>query len=100
MKSQFIDGHEVAWDGRTVWVNSGQTGMSLARFGRAGIDVHMDAEDQMRTGRQCLACSHPAKGFAQLEDWHKFRELVKTHHGVTVPENMIPAYLEGGSDGR
>ena len=93
MRSQESDGHEVAWDGRTVWVNSGKTGTSLARFGPTGIDIHHDLQEQLRTGQQCLRCSHVAGKLPGVHEWREFCSQVLHHHGVQVPEAARPSYV-------
>lgn len=93
MHSQMSNGNEVAWDGRTVWVNSGEDGMSLGRFSRFGIDVHKTTKEQLRTGTQCLACSHGNGDSMKLSDWSRFRELMAKHHQTHIPEEATPRYL-------
>lgn len=80
-------GHEIAWDGVTVWVNHGGDGMNIARFGRGGIDIHRPFAEQLTTGRACLACSPGA-------DWEEFRRLVFHFYGVDVPAVARPTWLD------
>lgn len=94
MRSRIVDGHEVAWDGRTVWVNSGVDGCSLARFSRAGIDVHKPASEQSLSGNPCLACRHRSGEDMTLEDWSEFKALMREHHAVAVPDDAMPDYLK------
>lgn len=89
-----VDGHEVAWDGRTVWVNSGVDGSSIARFSHVGIDVHKPAAEQCLSGDPCLACSHRNGEPMTGPDWEKFRALVYQHYAVRVPQGAIPDYLK------
>jgi hypothetical protein len=89
-----VDGHEVAWDGRTVWVNSGVDGGSLARFSHAGIDVHKPAAEQSLSGNPCLACSHRGGKAMTLADWSEFKALMVQHHTVSVPDAAMPDYLK------
>lgn len=94
MNSREIDGHEVAWDGHTVWVNSGEDGTSLARFSRAGIDVHKVFSEQLRTGNPCIACTHRDGEAMTHADWSRFQSLMLEHHGIAVPDDVRPDYLE------
>jgi len=94
MKTKIVNGHEVLWDGRTVWVNSGVDGMSLARFSAVGIDVHKTAEEQSMSSSPCLACSHRAGAPMSLEDWQRFQDLMREHHEVAVPDDVMPDYLK------
>jgi len=94
VKSRDVDGHEVAWDGRTVWVNSGEDGSSIGRFSRAGIDVHKPAAEQCLSGDPCLACSHRGGNPMTAEDWQTFRALVQEHYSIAVPEDAMPDYLK------
>lgn len=94
MKSQKVDGHEVAWDGRTVWVNSGHDGSSIGRFSRVRIDVHRPAAEQCFSGDPCLACSHRDGEPMTPDDWQTFRALVHEHYAIRVPEDAMPDYLK------
>jgi hypothetical protein len=94
VKSCVVDGHEVAWDGRTVWVNSGTDGTSIGRFSHAGIDVHKPASEQSLSGNPCLACSHRGGESMTAEDWQTFRALVLEHYSIDVPEDAMPDYLK------
>ena len=94
MRTIIVSGHEVTWDGRTVWVNSGENGASLARFSRIGIDVHRVAREQALTGDPCLACSNRGGDPLLLVDWRSFQSLMREHHGVAVPDAAMPDYLK------
>jgi hypothetical protein len=85
--------HEVTWDGRTVWVNSGIDGGSLARFSRAGVDVHTSTSEQLLSGRQCLACTHRRGEDMTLAAWAQFKALVRHFYAVTIPDAAMPDYL-------
>jgi hypothetical protein len=91
MRAKMIDGHEVATDGRTVWVNSGIDGSNIARFSRVGIDVHHTAMGQKETGTECLFCTHEP---TDLEDWKTFQTEVHKHYGVHVPDEFKPTWLK------
>lgn len=71
-------GAEVTSDGVTVWVNGP---LSLARFGRSGIDVHN--ADTTR----CIYCTHRAP---VAQDWETFKAKVWEHHGVAVTDDHKP----------
>lgn len=81
--------HEIQTDGRAVWV-SGADGSNLGRFGRWGVDVHTTIEAQMNGAGQCLVCTH---GHTTLSDWRTFQHGMLEHHGVVVPDDVMPAFL-------
>ena len=85
-------GHEIIWDGRVVWVNSGVDGSSIGRFSRQGIDVHVAFAEQLETGKVCIDCS--ADGSA--EGWKKFQALLLEHYDVVVPDEAAPKNLRLG----
>lgn len=76
-----VGAFEVAYDGRTVWVNG--KGNCLGRFSKSGIDVHKGAEEVAKTGRECFFCSH---GQTDRSSWLAFKAKMLEHHGVEVPE--------------
>ncbi len=77
---------QVSEDGRTVWVH-GNDGSSVGRFSKVfGLDVHTTVTQQMEGAHQCLHCTHEAAG---PEDWAKFVELMREHHGINVPPELI-----------
>lgn len=80
--------HEIASDGRTVWVNS-QTGACLGRFGPMGIDIHHDIGHE--SGTECLSCTHSP---ATLTDWHRFVLEMKKFYDVAIGEEHKPTWLE------
>ena len=86
-----VDGAEVLYDGRNVWVNSA-AGCCIGRFSWAGIDIHHDAMKQIELGRQCLDCK---KGPTTIEDWRWFVEEMKFHYNVGVPDECMPGFLKG-----
>lgn len=90
MNHVFHEGHEVAWDGATVWINA-PDGCNVARFGRAGVDVHVGMAEQMATGRQCLDCRE--HGGAPRESWERFLASIREHHGVEIPEMARPDWV-------
>ena len=75
-------GHQVQWDGRTVWVNSCKTGANLARFTKLRIDIHTE------NGEGCLAC-HNCTGRL---DWETFKTLIRELHNVIVPDDAEPTW--------
>lgn len=83
IQERTIDGHQVIWDGRTVWIND-PAGTNRARYnGRLGhMDVHHDLEMQARLGRQCASCG--------TADWETFTAAVKNHLGIELPDDMRP----------
>ena len=85
-------GHEVIWDGRVVWVNSGVDGVSLGRFSAQGIDVHKPFAEQLASGSACLDCSTDGSA----EGWKKFQALLLKHYNVVVPDKAAPKHLRGG----
>lgn len=90
MKETMSNGHQVQWDGRTVWVNSGFDGCSIGRFTPAGVDVHRTAQEQMDGAAQCLKCLRSAGP----EEWAMFRDLMEMHYGVTIPDEATPTRLQ------
>jgi hypothetical protein len=75
--------YQVQSDGRSVWVHC-SNGMTVARFGRFGIDVHsLDSTE-------CLHCTH---GETSPEDWAAFVASVKHHYGFVVPVEHRPERL-------
>lgn len=81
---------ELLSDGKTVWLNA-DDGTSVGRFSKWGVDVHHDAEAQLRLGTQCLACVHdlpPAEG------WEVFVDKISKHYGVTISEAARPEFAE------
>lgn len=82
--------HQVESNGTTVWVNSGETGGCLGRFGKTGIDVHHDIDTQMKEGKQCLNCTHHPP---TNEDWTTFVQDMKKHYGIEVGEEHKPTWL-------
>lgn len=76
-----IKGVQVQSDGRTCWVN-GRDGMSLARFGPVGVDIHKTTDEQL-AGKHCEDC------FKRTDDpeadWAKFVIGVASTHGICIP---------------
>ena len=85
----YLGDFQVLFDGVTVWVNS-SGGVCVARFGRAGIDIHRDIEDQLAGSPQCLRCTHSRP---MVEDWRLFVEDVERLYNVRVPEESCPAWI-------
>ena len=89
MNGTIGNGHEVIWDGRNVWVNSGVDGSSIGRFGMGGVDVHRSVSEQIETGTECLDCIR-ANG---LDGFRYFQASVLKHYGVSVPDEALPNRL-------
>ena len=85
--------HEVTWDGRTVWVNSGNDGSNIARFTPFGVDVHTTATEQMVGTGQCHACTSEPNGTTR-ESWDLFVAKVREHHSIEVPIKAMPIKLQ------
>lgn len=83
--------HEVCSNTQTVWVNSCIDGSCIGRFSKFGIDIHCDVETQMRTGAQCLDCTHDTP---TVEDWQRFVHGMLIVYGVEVSEEHRPEWLE------
>ena len=81
---------EVIFDGKTVWVN-GPDGGCLARFGIKGLDIHKTTEQQIKTGTQCIACTHHRPS---LSDWGAFKMKVTELYGTNIPDNAKPSWLD------
>jgi hypothetical protein len=82
--------HQILSDGKTVWVNSGEDGSCLGRFGIHGIDVHNDIKKQAKTGKQCLECTHTKPTSAE---WERFRETMEQVYHVRVDSHRRPDWL-------
>lgn len=81
--------HEIVSDGHTVWIN-GVDGMCLGRFSRFGADVHRTFAEQAANSGECLECTHTRP---DREVWDRFVAAMLVHHGVSVPAEVIPAFL-------
>lgn len=75
---------DVESDGVTVWVNE-RSGYCLGRFGRMGIDVHVDPMDNK--GTQCAFCTH---GPVTALDWDIFKRKMLEVHDVVVDDKYLP----------
>jgi hypothetical protein len=82
--------HQIIADGKTVWVNSETTGVCIGRFSRFGIDIHRDYATQSEKG-ECLDCTH---SLPLIEDWHRFRDGMKTYYGVLIADSAMPLFLK------
>lgn len=79
--------YQILSDGRTVWINW-KDGMCIGRFSPVGVDIHLDAKGQRKSGRECLDCFPRT---ANLDtDWRKFTEGMQFHYKVLVPEIHKP----------
>lgn len=76
-------------DGTTVWVHATDSSC-LGRFGVMGIDIHRSFSDQLDGLGECLMCTH---GRTTVEDWERFVQGMRTHHGVDVPSRHMPRRL-------
>jgi hypothetical protein len=77
---------QVSEDGGTVWVHA-LDGSTVGRFSkRFGVDVHRTMTAQISGEEQCLSCTHEP---ACPEDWRRFVDLMKQHHEITVPLDLI-----------
>ena len=87
------NGHQIISNGKTVWVN-GPDGCCVGRFDKvAGIDVHYPADYQMRTGRECRACSHAGPGGATITDWNFFVDSMLEYYKVEVSSDHCPGSI-------
>ncbi len=77
---------QIISDGRTVWINSGTTGVAIGRFSKMGIDVHNTDGD---------GCFHCVPGPCGQAEWDRFVFSMKEYHGVVVHERFKPEYLNG-----
>jgi hypothetical protein len=68
-------------DGTTVWVHN-DSGFTIARFGRMGIDVHNDQADG------CLHCTHERTD--SYEAWCEFVAAVHRYHGILIEAEYQP----------
>lgn len=81
--------YEITSDGVTVWVNSDE-GYCLARFGRMGIDVHL--QPRYAGENECAYCTH-AK--TTKMDWYTFKKETSRVHGIDIPEAYLPDRFQG-----
>lgn len=86
---EMVGAYQVQSSTHTVWVN-GPDGSCVARFSRAGIDIHKPAREQMETGEQCLDCK---PGWTTKEDWIYFTGRVQELFGVDITYHHKPIYL-------
>lgn len=88
MKTTITTQYETTSDGTTVWVcdNSGYT---IGRFGKMGIDIHQPPENG---GSECLHCTH---GIVTREDWDVFVVKMLGHYGVIGLEHHCPTRFQG-----
>lgn len=77
---------EIFGDGRTVWVNTNDC--CIGRFGNGGVDIHKDAEGQLKDGTECLECFPRTKDLNS--DWTRFVAGMKHYYGVTVDDSLKP----------
>lgn len=80
--------HQVEVGHRAVWVNAGDNGECLGRFGLYGIDVHRRISEQ-HLG-QCLDCTH---GRTTSSDWTRFQQSMLEHHGVDLSAVTMPSFV-------
>lgn len=77
---------EVSANGSTVWV-TGSDGSCIGRFSKSfGIDCHTTVTEQLAGAGQCLHCTHEPAG---PKDWQLFRDLMRIHYGIPVPEDLV-----------
>lgn len=79
-----IADHEVLGDGQTVWVNSANG--AVGRIGRSRVDVHSTENTA------CEDCG-PVGDDTQAA-WERFKRGMLEHHGVEVPEDFRPEWVE------
>lgn len=78
-------------DGVSVWVNDSYC--CLARFGRAGIDVHKAIRpNKPKPETECLHCTHEKTTW---HDWQHFKASVEEHHGVVVTDDFMLKRFRG-----
>lgn len=91
MKQLKLLKHQVVSDGRTVWINSSDTGHCLGRFSRFGIDVHQEIDPAgKREERDCIDCTHAKP---TLVEWQRFVSKMQEHHLIVVDEQHRPGWL-------
>ena len=83
------NGHQIASDGKSVWVNDGMGGC-VARFGRGGIDIHSTTAEQIANGLACRFCTH---ALPTPMEWDLFRAKVEEFHGVRIPNLFMPLFI-------
>ena len=91
MRERTSNGHQLLFDGRTIWINGPETGFSLARFSHTGQDIHNNIEKQMK-GKACYACK---PGPMNLQDLEMFKAVMKDIFEVIIPERWVPSGLVG-----
>jgi hypothetical protein len=80
--------HEIMSDGRTVWVNDAFC--NVGRFSRTGVDIHKTADEQMKTGTQCLDCK---AGSTTRADWEHFKSTMLRIYGADIEDKYMPEFL-------
>lgn len=75
--------HEVITDGLVVWVNDRRG--CVARFSKAGVDVHRPGSDI-----ECLWCTHERPS---LVEWVRFVLVVQEQHGHDISHISAPTWL-------
>lgn len=77
--------HEVVTDGVTVWVNG--AGNCIARFGVMGIDIHKEPSRQVKSGNECLFCTHAP---TTREDWDLFVVKMLELYKISITPRFLP----------
>jgi hypothetical protein len=77
--------HEVITDGITVWVNG--AGSCLARFGVNGIDIHKALSKRVKSGSECLFCTHAT---TTKEDWDLFVVKMLDLYKIPIRDRFLP----------
>lgn len=81
---------QIAANRNAVWIHSGRDGSTVGRFGRLGVDLHHDVQEQMAGAPQCRLCTHGKPG---RKEWDLFREKALEWWGVDVPEDAFDLAL-------
>jgi hypothetical protein len=82
------NGSQILSDGRSVWVNAAD-GCCTGRFARGGVDIHLDGEQQVKQGIECIDCFDRTDDFEQ--DWQRFTRGMKQHYGVEINDEHKPS---------
>ena len=77
------ENHEVVSDGKTVWVNWSD-GCCIGRYRVGNMDIHKTADEQFRTGTECLDCDHVAP------TWSAFKDGMLKHYGIAIADKHKP----------
>ena len=70
----------------TVWIYF-YDGSTIGRFSkRFGIDIHTTVKEQIKTGKECIYCTHKP---CDQADWEQFCLMIKEIYNIDIPNNIM-----------